>query len=222
MPLNHTNLDDYLSSDPHTVVSSIHESLLDWQQLLTETSEDSLIKIVKILEILSSHCQDPTDKQHQIRILTITTGNDRFLQSLKNAIVKWSLNPNKSDCLHEIMCSLHPFINEVLQLLPLLGTDFLSSLVFACIGVLCGSESEELEKYLELQAKIVEISKKFEVVKKKSSEFDGVLESLLDESEAPEDFRVIPIVPSLEELLGDRFPFLRPNKVRDNNCTIVN
>lgn len=213
MELAQETLDEFLFSTPNTVINSIHDKFDEWQNLLSEFSTphvsttEYLLKILKILGSKVSllhndeHETDNPDhvKSCQAKILAGTCGNAKFIDTIKNHVVKMSRDPENQADLLQLLEHISYFCNEVIHVLPSLAVDSLQVLVCACVGVTVTND-----QYSSLHGHFVEIQGKLNSAHKVQEEVD---------SYPPEDFREIRIVPSLQELVGGEPVFLRPNKV---------
>ncbi|CAL8143346.1 unnamed protein product [Orchesella dallaii] len=160
--------------------------------------------------------------EKQVKILTRSCRKD-FLELLTSRTSFWSLGkgklPMEKDELERILVSLHSFCQAVIYKLPYLGKDLLPNLICTAIGILAGSSQQNpslLQQFSSLQQKIQEINASFESEKEmvvKKGGFTPEFERYLHSKEPPQDFRKIEIVPTLQELLQDKRPFLRPNKI---------
>ncbi|CAL8143340.1 unnamed protein product [Orchesella dallaii] len=159
--------------------------------------------------------------EKQVKILTRSCRKD-FLELLTSRTSFWSLGkgklPMEKDELERILVSLHSFCQAVISKLPYLGKDLLPNLICTAIGILAGSQQNPslLHQFSSLQQKIQEINASFESEKEvvvKKGGFTPEFERYLHSKEPPQDFRKIEIVPTLQELLQDKRPFLRPNKI---------
>lgn len=226
MTLCQEQLDKLLSSDPGELITSLHDTYIsEWDQLLSNSSSrrhpstdfehELVMKIVVILgskvSLLQAHVEEQQGitvqegeklRAKQAKILAVTCSNSKFVEVLKTVVSKASLFPEKHEHLRKMLEGLDRFCNEVIHVVPSLGTDSLHGLVCACIGV-----TSSVTELRGLQAKFVEILEKIRGINKNEEVAEG-------DSEPPNDFRGIPIVPSLDELVEHGCDYLRANKVR--------
>ncbi|ODM88663.1 NFX1-type zinc finger-containing protein 1 [Orchesella cincta] len=149
----------------------------------------------------------------QVKILTRTCHKE-FLELLTARVSAWSF-PKSQVELGTVLVSINSFCGAVLDKLPYLGKDLLPTLICTGIGVLASS-FHLLEGFTGLQQKIKEINDTFETEKEvvKKGGFSEAFELYLHSKEPPQDYRRVQIVPTLKELLEDKRPFLRPNKIK--------
>ncbi|CAL8139352.1 unnamed protein product [Orchesella dallaii] len=227
--------DDFL---PTAVISEVHDKYLEpFQNLidsLTSASKRCGPVMKKTLLLIGTKLaafnvnggedEDETGgecSRKQVKLLTIVC-KDKFLEVVTRNISLLARGPEKKE-VGEMLVSIRNFCEVVMDKMPLSGKDVLVNLICACMGVLMTFEeglSQQhpnlLQEFTSSHQKIVEVNKQLEVEAKASTafEFTEKFELMLHDREPPENFRKIQIIPTLEELLQNKRPFLRPNKIK--------
>ncbi|ODM90617.1 NFX1-type zinc finger-containing protein 1 [Orchesella cincta] len=221
------------------IVTKLHdEHLTDWDnhiESLIKLKDDKLLVQTVIFLGTNLSCDNDNEKdedenrrvcEKQVKILVCTCRKE-FLELLTARVSAWSISKSKKfelgqDELGKVLVSIHSFCQAVIHKLPYLGKDLLPNLICTGIGVLAASQQLSsqhptlLKELMGLQQRIAEINETFQskkgVVKKDG--FSEAYERLLHSKEPPQNFRNVQIIPTLEELLEDKIPFLRPNKIK--------
>ncbi|ODM89129.1 NFX1-type zinc finger-containing protein 1 [Orchesella cincta] len=202
------------------VINLLHdEHLSAWDnhvESLIKLKDDKLL--VKTVIFLGTKVA--CDNHHE-------SDEEEIRRLLTTRVSAWSLPKSKKvelsqDELGNVLLSINSFCEAVLDKLPYLGKDLLPNLICTGIGVLAASPQLSsqhpalLKEFLGLQQKNKEINETFETEKEvvRKGGFSEEYERILHSKEPPQDFRKIEIVPTLKELLEDKRPFLRPNKIK--------
>ncbi|ODM92940.1 NFX1-type zinc finger-containing protein 1, partial [Orchesella cincta] len=222
-----------LSSE--TVISDVHDGYLEpfrkfieWLPTVPKWDLESgelMRKIVKLIGALSLSADQvwTTVKEYtkkQGKLLAIAC-NHKFLEVVIELLQLWNGKVSEYST-EDTFSAISRFCKTVMANLPFLGRNRLESVVETCLDMLNTLKTRYewvnrlVIEFKCVKEKIKEVNKQAEVEEEASKmrEFTEEFELLLHNRVAPDNYRKVQIIPTLVELLENKRPFLRPNKIK--------
>jgi len=220
-----------------TVIMWIGRKLPDWEKVVESSCLNSNDVFPLILHILAQKvCTGETILvPNQIEIITRSLQGQFISQIQKqcsNMFMGEKLQGQKEMHVDQsrigILTSVYTIFTFISRRCPKLAHDYVAQIIPGCIGVLStmmgiqstSGNTAALQELLQnfqqlLQTTNFDKTEKAEMAIKKNRnryEMTELEETALHEMDPPDDFREIPIVPSIEEIHSGDAPFLRTNK----------